>query len=296
MNKLFKQIKGEVPSEYGLWVAVGVSVVGAGVSMYSASQSADATQQASQQASDTSLEVAGMNNELAREQYAQTREDQEPWRLAGERALQTIEQAPDFKFDTSTFKELASKGSDFDFNPKEFVFEKDPSYEFRKQEGINALDRSGASRGRVLSGAQDRAVTRYGSNLASTEYQNAFNRHQGSEMDRYNMESGEYNTNMNRTSAKAMNQYNAERGTYNANMNTQKSLAGVGQDAVNNIQNAGQNMVSSVTASNTNAGNTAVNSINASGQAQADMYGGMATSINTGMENALIAYNKPVAG
>ena len=257
MNKLFKQIKGEVPSEYGLWVAVGVAVVGAGVSMYSASKSADATQQAGQQASETSLQVASMNNELAREQYDQTREDQEPWRLAGERALERIEDRPDFKF-----------------SPEEFNFMKDPSYDFRKQEGINALDRSGASRGRVLSGAQDRAVTRYGSNLASQEYQNAFNRHQTGEVNRYNQESGEYNL----------------------NMNTDKALANVGQTATNSVQNAGQNMVNSVTSSNTNAGNTAVNSINASGQAQADMYGGMATSINTGMENALIAYNKPVAG
>ncbi len=275
---------------------ITAAVVTAGVGLYSASKSADATQQAGQQAADTSLQVAEMNNQLAADQYNQTRSDQEPWRLAGERALQSIEAAPDFQFNTQDFVEMGSKGADFQFDPKEFVFEKDPSYDFRKQEGINALDRSAASRGRVLSGAQDRAVTRYGSNLASTEYQNAFNRHQTSEMDRYNIERGVHGTNENRRlanenmrSGNLLNQYNAEKGVYNTNMNTDKSMAGVGQDAVNNIQNAGQNMVNSVSNSNTNAGNTAVNAINASGQAQSAMYGNAANAINTGISGVATA-------
>ena len=68
------------------------------------------------------------------------------------------------------------------------------------QEGVNALDRSAASRGRTLSGAQDRAVTRYGSDLASQEFGNAFNR-----------SLTEYNVNLSRL----------------------QGLAGVGQSATN---------------------------------------------------------------
>ncbi len=216
-------------------IGVGASVVSAGVGMYGASKSADAAEDASKR-----------NNALASSQYQQTREDQEPWRLAGMRALDRIEEQPDFNF----------TGEEFDFMA-------DPSYEWRKQEGINALDRSAASRGRTLSGGQDRAVTRYGSDLASTEYQNAFNRHQTGEVNRFNMEQGEYNT----------------------NMNTNKSLANVGQQATANIQNAGQNMVSTSTTSN-----------NALAKAQGSAYGSMADSVGTGFENALIAYNKPVKG
>lgn len=51
-----------------------------------------------------------------------------------------------------------------------------PDYQFRQKEGINALDRSAAARGMLLSGAQARGVTDYASNLAAGEYGNWFNR------------------------------------------------------------------------------------------------------------------------
>ena len=52
----------------------------------------------------------------------------------------------------------------------------DPSYQFRLQEGIDALDASAASRGMVQSGAQQQAITDYAQNYASQEYSNAYNR------------------------------------------------------------------------------------------------------------------------
>lgn len=55
---------------------------------------------------------------------------------------------------------------------------KDPGYAFRVSEGIKALDRSAAARGGLLGGNQMRGVTELGQNLASQEYQNAFNRYQ----------------------------------------------------------------------------------------------------------------------
>lgn len=63
----------------------------------------------------------------------------------------------------------------FSFTPSDFDTT-DPSYQFRLQEGIDALDASAASRGMVQSGAQQKAITDYGQNMASTEYQNAYNR------------------------------------------------------------------------------------------------------------------------
>jgi hypothetical protein len=57
-------------------------------------------------------------------------------------------------------------------------FKADPSYAFRMSEGMKALERSAASRGGLLSGATLKGIQRYGQDLASTEYQNAFNRYQ----------------------------------------------------------------------------------------------------------------------
>jgi len=57
-------------------------------------------------------------------------------------------------------------------------FKTDPSYAFRMAEGMKALERSAAARGGLLSGATMKGIQRYGQDLASMEYQNAFNRYQ----------------------------------------------------------------------------------------------------------------------
>ena len=55
-------------------------------------------------------------------------------------------------------------------------FQTDPGYQFRMDEGQKALDRSAASRGLLRSGAQQKAITDYGQNVASAEYGNYFDR------------------------------------------------------------------------------------------------------------------------
>jgi hypothetical protein len=57
-------------------------------------------------------------------------------------------------------------------------FKADPGYAFRMSEGMKALERSAAARGGLLSGATLRGTQRFGQDLASQEYQNAFNRYQ----------------------------------------------------------------------------------------------------------------------
>lgn len=53
----------------------------------------------------------------------------------------------------------------------------DPGYQFRLQEGLKQLGRTSAARGGALSGATLRGTQGYAQNLASEEYQNAFNRY-----------------------------------------------------------------------------------------------------------------------
>jgi hypothetical protein len=55
-------------------------------------------------------------------------------------------------------------------------FQQDPGYAFRQAEGMKALERSAAARGNLLSGSTLKGVQRFGQDLASQEYQNAFNR------------------------------------------------------------------------------------------------------------------------
>ena len=57
-------------------------------------------------------------------------------------------------------------------------FQQDPGYAFRQAEGMKALERSAAARGNLMSGSTMKGIQRFGQDLASQEYQNAFNRFQ----------------------------------------------------------------------------------------------------------------------
>jgi hypothetical protein len=57
-------------------------------------------------------------------------------------------------------------------------FQQDPGYAFRLSEGQKQLDRQAASRGGLISGGALKAATRFGQDMGSQEYMNAFNRYQ----------------------------------------------------------------------------------------------------------------------
>jgi len=56
-------------------------------------------------------------------------------------------------------------------------YQADPGYAFRLSEGQKALDRSAAARGGLISGGALKAATRFGQDLGSQEYSNAYNRY-----------------------------------------------------------------------------------------------------------------------
>jgi hypothetical protein len=57
-------------------------------------------------------------------------------------------------------------------------FQADPGYAFRLKEGQKALEQSAAARGGLISGNALKAASRYGQEMGSQEYSNAFNRYQ----------------------------------------------------------------------------------------------------------------------
>ena len=163
----------------------------------------------SSKAAKAQASAANRAAELQQQQYDQTREDLAPYREAGYNALNKLIPLSDYtKF-----------GMD--------QFQADPGYAFRLSEGQKALDRQAAARGGLISGGALKAAQRYGQEMGSQEYQNAFNR------------------------------YQTER---SAQLNPLQSLAGVGQTATNQVNAAGQNYA-------TNAGNAlgAAAQANASG-------------------------------
>ena len=68
--------------------------------------------------------------------------------------------------------------SNAQFTPEAFAANQDPGYGFRMKEGLKAVDAQAAARGGLISGAALKASQRFGQDMASQEYTNAFNRFQ----------------------------------------------------------------------------------------------------------------------
>jgi hypothetical protein len=215
------------------WVAtaiVGSAVVGA-----STAKSAAKTQAA----------AAGQAADIQQQQYEQTRADQAPYREAGYNALANLQRTAGnvpgaFKFGASDYQA-------------------DPGYAFRLAEGQKALDRQAAARGGLISGGALRAAQRYGQEMGSQEFGNAYNR--------------------------ALTGYNTEVARENQLYNRQAGLAGIGQTATNLVGTAGQNYATNVGNLMTGAG--AAQAAGQVGMANA-LTGGLGTYLNYNQGNALL--------
>src|SRR5690606_30555523 len=161
--------------------------------------------------------------------FQQLRADYEPWRQAGTNALRMIQ------------------GNMGDFN-RDFTmadFKADPGYQFRMDEAMKALERSAAARGGRSGTRALTDITRYSQDLASQEYNNAYNR------------------------------FNADR---DRRFNRLSTLAGLGQTATRDVANAGSNYA-------TNMGNIAMSGANAQAASQIAQGNILNNAIGSGVNN-----------
>lgn len=128
---------------------------------------------ASKNASEAQLQAANEQAAAQERMFAKQTELQEPFRQAGITSQNELMRLLGIGAGAGTpgYGSMAQPFTSQDLY-------KDPGYAFRVSEGIKALDRSAAARGGLLGGNQMRGVTELGQNLASQEYQNAFNRYQ----------------------------------------------------------------------------------------------------------------------
>jgi hypothetical protein len=116
----------------------------------------------------TQADAADRAGQLQQQQFERQVELQTPFREAGVRALPELE--------------AASRYTPFGMGE----FQADPGYAFRLAEGQKALDRQAAARGGLISGGALKAAQRYGQEMGSQEYTNAFNRYQTERQARLN--------------------------------------------------------------------------------------------------------------
>tara|TARA_R110000787_G_scaffold198918_2_gene309981 strand:+ start:1150 stop:1842 length:693 start_codon:yes stop_codon:yes gene_type:complete len=155
------------------WVA-GAIVVGAGVAANSSSKASDAQAESAREGMSAEERMADRNLEFQLEMADQQRSDFEPWRNTGEKALNYI-------------WEGVQSGA---FTPGNINLQDDPGYQVRMQEGIDAVDASASARGRLLSGAQNKALTQFGQDQGSKEYAAAYAREANEKSRKFNMLSG----------------------------------------------------------------------------------------------------------
>ena len=92
-------------------------------------------------------------------------------------------------------------------------YQADPGYGFRLSEGMKALDRTAASRGNLLSGATFKGAQRFNQDMASNEYNNAYNRYVGNQATQRNALAG-----LTGFAPTAAQQLNASGANYAANV------------------------------------------------------------------------------
>ena len=124
-------------------------------------------------AAKTQAQAAADANAAQERMFQKQIELQEPFRQGGMTAQQEIMQLLGIGGD-KTAAGYGSLGKSFGAEQ----FQQDPGYAFRQSEGMKALERSAAARGNLLSGSTMKGIQRFGQDLASQEYQNAFNRYQ----------------------------------------------------------------------------------------------------------------------
>lgn len=138
----------------------GAAVVGAGVSIYEGNKAAKAQEQ-------------GSTNAIQEQQreYDQARADQAPGRVTGASALDQI--AKMYGLDTVDANGNTVKGSGkADFSG----FTASPDFKFNLGQGQDAINRSAAARGGLLSGAAVKEGATFASGLADNEFNGYFNR------------------------------------------------------------------------------------------------------------------------
>jgi len=211
--------------------SLGASIGGALQGSAAAGEQAQAIEAAGQQAAQSTQQAADIQRQIFERQVAL----QEPWRQAGVTALNQLVPL------STTYQPFGMQ-----------QFQQDPGYGFRMAEGMKALERSAAARGGLLSGAQMKGVQRYGQDLASQEYQNAFNRY-GIERER--------------------------------RLNPLQSLANVGQTSSQGIGNQAQmlgqnlgNLAMTGAATQAQGGLAAAN-------VRASQYGGMGSALGTALSS-----------
>lgn len=115
-------------------------------------------------AADAQSDIARQQMDVQERAYEETTDRFQPFLGAGENALRAV------SYELGLGERPTFGGREYE------GFKATPGYEFRVNEGINALEGSAASRGGLFSGQTGEDLVSFGQGIASQEYNNFLNR------------------------------------------------------------------------------------------------------------------------
>ena len=218
---------------------ITASVIGAFSSNEAANTQADAAKSAANTQADANRYASDLQYKMWQEQQAL----QKPWLEAGQRALPKLEAQSNAM--PAAFTGQVNLGQD-------------PGYAFRLAEGNRALNQSAAQRGGLISGNALKAAQRYGQDMGSQEYGNAYQR--------------------------ALDVYNAGVKREATGYNRLASLAGVGQTTAGDLAGQAGQYGANVGSLATATGAAQANALTSAGNARASAYQGIGSSFGQGLQ------------
>lgn len=178
-------------SPFAFLAPAAATLLGSYLSGQTAKSAAETTAAATTKAAELQSQAQKEALDLQKRMYEEGVARQQPFYQAGVAALPELQrramaQTPGFEYggeqpaafqyggQQPTFSYAGQQPEAFKFTPDQL--QTDPGYGFRLSEGLKALERSAAARGGLLSGGTGKALTRYGQEMGSQEYQNAYGR------------------------------------------------------------------------------------------------------------------------
>lgn len=237
--------------------AIG-SIGGAIIGSNSASKAADAQTAAANHAADLQYQASQQALDFQKQQYNTSQQQIAPWLQAGQGALAQLSSgtAPGGSL-------ITPYGGQFTA-PTGLTEQNDPGFQARLKLGTDAIERSAAARGGIVTGGTAKALDQFSQDYASNEYGNVYNR-----------ALNDYTTNFNAYNTGQANQYNRL-----------AALAGVGQQEANQLSTVGQNTANNVSSNLLNTAQNVGQQVNNAGAATASGYVGAGNAWGSGLSGA----------
>ncbi len=214
--------------------AVGIGAAGSVASgiigSKAAGKAADAQTAAANHAADVSAQSSKDALDFQKQQYETSQKQQAPWLTAGQGGLSALTYGLGLGGNPGATGvgagSLTTPYSGTFTAPTDITEQNDPGYQARLKLGTDAIQKSAAARGSVVTGGTAKALGTYGQDYASNEYGNVYNR----ALTGFNTAYNQYNNDQ-------ANQYNRLAALSATGQTTATNLANQGQAASNNVTN-----------------------------------------------------------